>query len=204
MRLGLSLVLTIVLSLSLVASVGTQPRPMDPAADPRVAELEVAFMTGMIGHHRDAIAMAQMAVIKSPRSELRALAQKIIEDQQAEIDKLTAFLRAWYGQEPPTESGVPAEVMARFDMPIMQGMMPDMTTRMMGLEAKTGADFDIEFMSALADHHGTAIMMAAPMLISGHHEELYTVAENVVISQGEEIRQMDQWLDMWYAVKRPL
>ncbi len=204
MRFRVSMLLAIALLLYVVASVGAQPRPPDPAPDPRVAELEIAFITGMIGHHRGAIEMAQMAVRKSPQPELRAAAQKMVEDQQAEIEKLTAFLRDWYGQEPPPGSDAPADVMAMFDMPIMQGMMPDMAARMMALEAKSGADFDIEFMSAMTDHHGTAIMMAAPVLISGYHEDLYTVAQNVVVSQGEEIRQMDRWLDQWYGVKRPL
>lgn len=89
-------------------------------------------------------------------------------------------------------------------MLILQGLMPDMAAQMMVLEAKIDADFDVEFMNSMADHHGTAIMMAAPVLITGYHEDLYTVAENIVISQGEEIRQMDRWLDLWYRVKRPL
>lgn len=88
------------------------------------------------------------------------------------------------------------------DMPMMHAMMPDLDARMMALEAKSGGDFDIEFMSAMTDHHAMALMMAAPVLIHGHHADLYTLAENIVISQGQEIKQMDQWLDAWYGVKR--
>jgi len=145
-----------------------------------------------------------MAVMKSPRSELRRLAEKMIEDQQKEIDELSRYLGEWYGVEPPAGHMMPMHVVQQMDMPMMRGMMPDMMARMQALEAKTGADFDIEFMSAMTDHHAMAVMMAAPVLISGHHPDLYKVAEQIVISQGQEIQQMDEWLDEWYGVERPV
>ncbi len=45
-------------------------------------------------------------------------------------------------------------------------------------------------------------MMAAPVLMAGHHQGLKMLASDIVISQGEEIKQMQQWLDAWYGVKR--
>lgn len=210
---------------------------LDPAPDPTAAQLERRFLQGMIPHHRGAIMMAELAVQKGTRPELRRFAQQIIDDQRAEIDKLTHFLRDWYGTEAPAGTTMPMEtmmgmvvpmapaampgtsgmepggheehgpvpgMMPGMGMPTMGGMMADEAARMQALAAKTGADFDVEFLSAMTDHHAMAVMMAAPVLMRGHHADLYTLAEGIVVTQGQEIRQMDEWLDAWYGVQRPL
>jgi len=217
----------------------------DPAPNPMVAQLERSFLQGMIPHHRGAVMMAELAVQKGARPELRRFAQQIIDDQRAEVDKMTHFLRDWYGVEPPAGTAMPMEsmmgmmagmmamptapgaamspgampgmqpgghdehspspgMMPGAGMPMMGGMMADEAARMRALETKTGADFDVEFLSAMTGHHAMAVMMAAHVLMRGHHADLYTLAEGVVISQGQEIRQMDEWLGAWYGAQRPL
>lgn len=203
MRFRLLLLLVAVLVASSASSGIAQQTGRDPAPDPKVADLESSFLMGMIPHHRDAIAMAQMALTKSTRPELRTLAQGIIDSQQAEVEEMTGYLGDWYGLDPPAGSTIPPDVMSKFSQPVMQGLEPDMSSEMMALDAKSGADFDIEFMKAMIEHHSMAIAMGAPVLTSGYHQDLTTLAENIVISQGQEIRQMDQWLDAWYGVGRP-
>ena len=46
------------------------------------------------------------------------------------------------------------------------------------------------------------LAMAAPVLVGGHHADLHRLAQDMVISQGQEIRQMDDWLEKWYGVSR--
>jgi uncharacterized protein (DUF305 family) len=203
MRFRLLLLLVAVLLVSSASGGLAQQTGRDPAPDPKVADLESSFLMGMIPHHRNAIAMAQMALTKSSRPELRTLAQSIIDSQQAEVEQMTGYLRDWYGMDPPSGSTIPPEVMSKFDEPVLQGLEPDMSAQMMALDAKSGADFDVAFMKAMIQHHSMAIMMAAPVLTAGYHQDLVTLSENIVISQGNEIRQMDQWLDAWYGVKRP-
>ena len=57
---------------------------------------------------------------------------------------------------------------------------------------------------AAADGRVVFVGLASPVLNNGHHADLYTLAEDIVISQGKEIKQMDEWLDAWYGVKRPV
>ena len=83
MRFPLALLAALALSLSLVAGASAQTPARDPAPDPRVAQLELDFMMGMIPHHRDAIAMAQMALEKATKPELKAQAQREIATQSA-------------------------------------------------------------------------------------------------------------------------
>lgn len=176
----------------------------DPPPNAMAGQLEQEFLRGMIPHHRGAVMMARMALEKGTHAELKKLAQDIVDSQMMEIAKMSAFLRDWYGVEPPADQMMPMSMMGMMEMPMMHGMMPDMETRMKALEAKSGADFEIEFLGAMVDHHAMALMMAAPVLINGHHADLYTLAEDIVISQGKEIKQMDEWLDAWYGVRRPV
>ena len=201
MRFRFAALLSLLLTLSLAAPAAADPGTgLDPAPDQAVAQLETEFLRMMIPHHREAIAMARMAEMKASRPELRALASKMIRDQQNEIVELGHWLRDWYGQEPPSGATMPMDMMRQMGMP----MMPDMAERMRAMETKTGSDFDVAFMSAMVDHHAMAVMMAAPVLMHGHHADLYKAANTIVLSQGEEIRQMREWLRDWYGVPRPV
>jgi len=50
----------------------------------------------MIPHHQGAITMAQDALSKSKRPEIKQLAQEIITSQQKEIDQMKQWRQAWY------------------------------------------------------------------------------------------------------------
>ena len=49
----------------------------------------------MVKHHQGAITMAQAALAANTRPEVKALAQRIIDAQQAEITQLQGWSRAW-------------------------------------------------------------------------------------------------------------
>ncbi|MCL5962149.1 MAG: DUF305 domain-containing protein [Chloroflexi bacterium] len=204
MRFRLLIIPAAVLVLAAVAVIAVlRVGITDPAPEQQVARLETTFMTGMIPHHREAVAMAGMALEKAVHPELRTLAQRIVDSQQAEIVTMTNYLRDWYGLNAPTDTTIPANIQSEFDQPILQGLMPDMTASMKALDNKSGADFEVAFMSAMSQHHAIAIQTAAPVLISGSHEDLYKLASQIVISQGQEIAQMEAWLNQWYEVAVP-
>jgi uncharacterized protein (DUF305 family) len=138
---------------------------------------------------------------------LKELAQKVISAQEMEIQLMSNYLRDWYGMQPPAGDMMSPEMMREMDMPMMHGTMPSMEAmmrQMEGLRTKTGADFDIAYMSALAEHHAMASMMAASVLVGGYHGDLYKLAARIVKDQGEEIVQLQAWLEQWYGIDRPL
>jgi uncharacterized protein (DUF305 family) len=175
----------------------------DPAPDPGAARIETEFLTGMVPHHRSAVVMAQLALDKATHQELKDMARTIIDDQNREIGQMTQWLHDWYGMDPPSGMTMLSAGMHSM-MPMLHDRMPDMELGMQDLQSRTGADFETAFLSDMSHHHAMAIMMTGPVLMGGHHDDLFTLAENVAISQGQEVRQMDEWLQAWYGIERPL
>ncbi|MEP0919817.1 DUF305 domain-containing protein [Leptolyngbya sp. DQ-M1] len=62
------------------------------------AEFDLRFLNAMIPHHEGAFVMAQDALNKSKRPEIRQLAQGIIASQKAEIKQMQQWKQAWYKQ----------------------------------------------------------------------------------------------------------
>ena len=55
------------------------------------------FLEAMINHHQGAIQMSTTALQQAEHQEVRDLAEKIIDAQQAEIEQMRAWLSEWYG-----------------------------------------------------------------------------------------------------------
>jgi uncharacterized protein (DUF305 family) len=78
----------------------------------------------------------------------------------------------------------------------MHGAMGDM---MMGLEGKTGDEFDKAFLSEMIIHHEGAVDMAEAALKNAKHPEIKQMALAIISAQTSEIQQMKGWLNSWYA-----
>ena len=77
-----------------------QAMPMQSAGDP-----DADFLLMMIPHHQSAIDMARIELEQGDDEETRAMAQKVIDAQEAEIAEMRAMLER-LGVEPPA---APAE-----------------------------------------------------------------------------------------------
>lgn len=60
------------------------------------AQFDLRFINAMMPHHEGALVMAQDALSKSKRPEVKKLAQEIITSQQKEIDQMKQWRQAWY------------------------------------------------------------------------------------------------------------
>ena len=60
------------------------------------SEFDLRFMNAMLPHHEGAVTMAEDALKKSKRPEVKQLAREIITAQQKEIAQLKQWRKAWY------------------------------------------------------------------------------------------------------------
>ncbi|NEQ27465.1 MAG: DUF305 domain-containing protein, partial [Microcoleus sp. SIO2G3] len=67
---------------------------------PKNETFDLRFVDGMIPHHEGAVAMAQDAIEKSNRPEIKQLAQEIIDAQEREISQLKQWRQSWYANAP--------------------------------------------------------------------------------------------------------
>ncbi|MCC3404754.1 MAG: DUF305 domain-containing protein [Microcoleus sp. PH2017_10_PVI_O_A] len=60
------------------------------------AEFDLRFLHAMIPHHEGALVMAQDALKKSKRPEMKKLSQEILTSQKQEIEQMKQWRQAWY------------------------------------------------------------------------------------------------------------
>ena len=61
------------------------------------------------------------------------------------------------------------------------------------MQSKSGSDLEIRILSDMTYHHGATTMMTGPVHTAGEHADLYAPGKNIVISQGQQVRHMDEW-----------
>lgn len=149
-------------------------------------EFEVAYVNQIIPHHEGALEMAQAVVDRAPNGEVRDAAARIIEDQQREIEELTAFLRDTYGREVKPDQRM---VMDPSMMKQMDSADPAMAEQM--------------FLLGMREHHETAVEMGEIALEKAQSEEILSQAENMVSSQRAEQEEFAGYLEDFHGIEAP-
>ena len=144
------------------------------------------FIDAMAPHHQGAVEMAEVALVRAEHPELRQLAQNIIADQSAEIERLRAIKEREFGS-----SDLPTE-MSSEEMEMM-GMMEDPQ------ELANQEPFDRAFIDAMIPHHVAAIEMAWVAQENTANDEVRELAQGIVEVQEAEIAQLTEWRREWYG-----
>ena len=148
------------------------------------------FITMMIPHHDGAIAMADLALTRANRPEIKALAKRIKASQTAENIQMRTWYRQWYGQDVPVwKPG------AGWGWQGGMGMMHGGTNL---TALSTAKDFDRAFLEQMIPHHQMGVMMASMAQTNSQHPDLRELQKSMVRVQSEEITQMQQWYLQWY------
>ena len=158
---------------------------------PRATAADVQFMQGMIGHHAQAIVMANMAPTHGASRQVALFCQKIIRSQRDEIDLMQTWLRD-HGASVPD----PSDPHAGMDMSMGHEMlMPGMLTheQLDQLDHARGTEFDRLFLTFMIQHHEGALTMVATLFDSpgaGQTPEIFGYATGVDADQRAEIERM--------------
>lgn len=169
---------------------------MDHAMDlgPADASYDLRFIDGMIVHHQGAVVMAEDALEKSQRPEIKQLADEIITAQNQEIAQMQQWRSAWYPDAGDTPMAYHAEMGHTMEMTPEQKQAMMMS---MDLGA-ADAEFDLRFINGMIPHHEGAVVMAQDALQKSQRPEMKELAEEIIQTQETEINQMKQWRQAWY------
>jgi uncharacterized protein (DUF305 family) len=173
----------------------------DSARHPYTAA-DVQFMSGMIGHHAQAVQMAGWAPSHGASSSVRILCERIINAQQDEI----ATMQRWL-----TDRRQPVPEATPKGMKMMMGgvehvmLMPGMLSedQMKQLDGARGPEFDRQFLSFMIQHHRGAVSMVETLFGSygaGQDDVVFKFASDVNVDQTTEIDRMEKMLA---ALPRP-
>ncbi len=85
--------------------------------------------------------------------------------------------------------------------------MTPWSNRMMGSNSMMGnqmmGQIDSHFIEQMIPHHEDAITMANLALTRAEHQEIKTLASDIIKAQSEEIDQMKEWYKSWFGNKVP-
>lgn len=161
-------------------------------------EADVAFMTGMIAHHAQAIQIAGWAKDHGANPTIQRLAARIINAQQDEIVTMQSWLASRGRPVPdPKSVGMMQHDGHEMKMPGMQ--MPGMLSmeQLMALDAARGEEFDKLFLQDMIQHHTGAVAMVEKLFATdgaGQDEVTFKFANDVQVDQRTEIARMQQML----------
>ncbi|MGF1590601.1 MAG: DUF305 domain-containing protein [Pleurocapsa sp.] len=173
---------------------GMMQHDMSMDIGPADANYDLRFIDSMIMHHQGAINMAEEALTKSQRPEMKTLAQDIIAAQKQEIEQMKQWRTAWYPNADKTPMAWHPEM--GHMMPMSEDMEQSM---MMSMDlGQADADFDLRFIDAMIPHHEGALVMAQDALSKTKRPEIKKLSQDILNSQQQEIEQMKQWRKDWY------
>ena len=186
----------LVIGVAVVPSWGGMMGPRSAMMGNTMPGIDSHFIEQMIPHHEDAILMADLALEKSKRSEIKKLADDIQRSQSAEIEQMKTWHKNWFGKEvSDVFSGMGHGGNSGM---IHMGMMGN-TSDLESLKSAT--DFDKAFIEEMIPHHQMAVMMAQMLENSTGRPEMKELARNIIEAQTREINEMRGWYRAWYENK---
>jgi uncharacterized protein (DUF305 family) len=145
-----------------------------------------AFIDAMVPHHQAAIEMAteaKEAGLTAP--ELVEIADDIIATQQPEIDQMLEWREQWFGSKEREPEAAALEVLGL--TPAEAGMEHG------GTDLATVDNVDQAFAGMMFGHHTGAIRMAELAEERADHDELKTLASEIIAAQQREIDVMEAY-----------
>jgi uncharacterized protein (DUF305 family) len=159
-------------------------------------EADIHFMSGMIGHHAQAIVMARWAPNHEASPAIRRLADRIINAQQDEINSMQRWLA---DRRLPVPEARPTGMRMMMNGVEHDMLMPGMLTeaQMKQLDQARGPEFDRLFLTFMIQHHRGAVSMVKELFDSygaGQDETVFKFASDVNVDQSTEIARMEKML----------
>jgi uncharacterized protein (DUF305 family) len=182
---------------------GQGSRPLTGVEQARVDSLrrpytaaDIEFMSGMIGHHAQAVKMAGWAESHGASRSLQIFCGRIAMAQTAEIGLMSDWLKDRNQTVPtPDPRGMKMTMGGVTQYMMMPGMLTE--AQMAQLDSARGVRFDRLFLTFMIQHHKGAITMVDTLFNTpgaGQDEIVFKFANDVQADQSTEIDRMQQML----------
>ena len=165
------------------------PGEVEAIEEPTYTEADVAFVQGMIPHHRQALDLTALVADRAADPDLAVMAERIEVSQVDEIEQMEGWLTS-RGEDVADEHA--DHSVGAHGMPGM--LSPEELSR---LERATGARFDRLFLQFMIRHHEGAVVMVESLLTQGEggqESEVFQLASHVGADQQVEIAAMKRKL----------
>jgi uncharacterized protein (DUF305 family) len=152
---------------------------------PSYTAADVRFLSGMIGHHAQAVTMGGWAPSHDASPSVRGLSERIVVAQRDEI----AFMQRWLRERHEILPGMTHPM-------LMPGMLSP--AQMAQLDSARGQAFDSLFLTFMIMHHQGAITMVNQLLATpgaAQDGTVFRFAADVNADQTTEIDRMTHMLD---------
>jgi len=161
---------------------------------PPYTAADVHFISGMIGHHAQAVVMANWAPTHDASASVRTLCERIAVAQTDEIKFMQRWLRERHETVPEADPN--GHMMPGMDHAML---MPGMLTpeQMSQLDRARGPEFDRLFLTFMIQHHLGAITMVEDLMGSNgaaQDDAVFKFASDVNADQTTEIDRMNLML----------
>ncbi len=142
-------------------------------------DTDVRFTQHMLPHHMQAVRNADIELAMGSAPEVKAVAQKIRDDQQKEIATMQGFLQT-FGASP---TSAPADQQAAWDK-----NTSDLRS------AATPQQRDVVFLTNMVPHHSAAVPMAQNEVELGKFPAAQDLAKSIKSSQRMQIAEMNNMI----------
>jgi uncharacterized protein (DUF305 family) len=166
-------------------------RARQDSARARVSDADVQFMTGMIGHHAQALVMSGFAEGNEAGRQIRILTARIINAQTDEIGFMQQWLRE--RRQPVPEVDGTGHMENAMHMPGM--LSPE---QLEDLRNAKGLEFDRLFLTYMIQHHEGAVTMVHELFATdgaAQDDLAFKLSSDIQVDQITEIARMQSMLD---------
>jgi uncharacterized protein (DUF305 family) len=162
------------------------PGEATPFEQPQPNDADVEFVQNMIVHHAQALVMADLVPERAVAKDVKGIADRIADSQQAEIDMLNRWLER--NDEPTVDPDASDHGGAHGGHTAMPGYAT--AAQLDALRAARGKQFDTLFLQLMMAHHQGALDMAAQVQTGGLDVRVQEIADDISVTQLDEINRM--------------
>ena len=174
---------------ALTGSPGSGSGASSAPAAAQANDADIAFLTGMIPHHEQAVEMSEMVLDADPPAEVARIAQQIKAAQDPEIQQMNTMLDD-LGKPAGSDGGHGGH--GGGSAGGHGGMMSE--AEMEALDSAQGAEAARLYLEGMIKHHEGAIAASKTQLADGKYEPARKLATTIAEQQATEITEMKRLL----------